>query len=195
VAEPAQSRITYEEYLLAEEASETKHEYLGGEVFAMAGGTPSHSLLAGKVITALNNALADRPCAVFTSDLRIRIDAANVSTYPDIAVVCGSLESSEVDRNAATNPILIVEVLSDSTEAYDRGQKFAYYRELPSLREYVLVSQGQPRIESYYRNAEGDWVLRDARSGDTLTLRALEGVTLETDAIYRDPLATPNQPA
>jgi Uma2 family endonuclease len=181
--------MTYEEYLAAEQVSDVKHEYLRGEVFAMAGGTPTHASLAAAVIVALGNALTGRPCQVFTFDLRVRIDPTDLSTYPDITVVCGSFEHSSVDPNAAVNPTLIVEVLSDSTEAYDRGEKFAHYRRLPSLREYLLVSQREPRLEAYAKNSAGEWVLHEARAGETLTLRSLEGVSLETDAIYRDPLA------
>ena len=189
MAEPAPSRMTYEEYLAAEATSETKHEYLRGEVFAMAGGTPAHARLAMAVGHALMTALAGRPCAVFGSDLRVRIEDTDLSTYPDLIVVCGSFEPAKIDANAATNPTLIVEILSDSTEAYDRGQKFAHYRQLPSLREYLLVSQREPRLESYFRNEAGEWVLTEARAGESLLLRSLEAVRLETDAIYHDPLA------
>ena len=182
--------MTYEEYLAAEAVSDTKHEYLRGEVFAMAGGTPTHARLAMAVGAALSNALGDRPCEVYSSDLRVRIEETDLSTYPDITVVCGRFEHSTQDRNAVINPVLIVEVLSDTTEAYDRGQKFAHYRRLPSLREYVLVSQREPRIESYYKNEAGKWVLEEAHSGETLMLRSLEGVRLETDAIYRDRLSS-----
>jgi Uma2 family endonuclease len=189
VVEPAPDRMTYEEYLAAEAVSDTKHEYLRGEIFAMAGGTPTHARLAMAVGTALSNALSTRPCVVYSSDLRVRIEGTDLSTYPDITVICGSFEHSKIDANATTNPVLIVEILSDSTEAYDRGEKFAHYRRLPSLREYVLVSQREPRIESYCRNEAGEWVLTEARTGETLALRSLEGVRLETDAIYRDRLA------
>jgi Uma2 family endonuclease len=102
----------------------------------------------------------------------------------------GDLQRSEIDHNAATNPVLIVEVLSDSTEAYDRGQKFAHYRRLPSLREYLLVSQREPRLESYRRTAAGEWVLSEAGAGQKLTLSSLDSIQLETDLIYRDPLAS-----
>jgi Uma2 family endonuclease len=189
MAEPATSRMTYDEYLVAEAAAEVKHEYLRGEVFAMAGGTPTHARLAAAVIRELSNALADRPCEVFTSDLRVRIEATDLSTYPDVTVVCGDLQHSDVDVNAATNPILIVEILSESTEAYDRGEKFAHYRRLPSLREYLLVSPHAPRLEAYARNAEGEWVLHEAGVGESLTLRSLDGVRLQTDAIYSNSLA------
>lgn len=188
MAELAPQGMTYEEYLAAERCSDVKHEYLRGEAYAMAGGTPTHAGLAMAVGVALSNALAGRPCRVYGSDLRVRIDATDLSTYPDITVICGRFESASIDPDAATNPMLIVEVLSDSTEAYDRGEKFAHYRRIPSLREYLLVSQREPRLESYARNAEGSWVLAEAGSGQTLVLRSLDGVQLPADAIYRDPL-------
>lgn len=189
MAELAPNRMTYEGYLAAERASDTKHEYLRGEVYAMAGGTPTHAGLAMAVGVALSNALSGRPCRVYGSDLRVRIDATDMSTYPDLTVICGRFEGADIDADAATNPILIVEVLSDSTEAYDRGEKFAHYRRLPSLREYLLVSQREPRLEAYAKNAEGAWVLSEAGAGETLALRSLEGVRLQIDDLYRDPLA------
>ncbi|WP_258182782.1 Uma2 family endonuclease [Enhygromyxa salina] len=187
---PEPMRMSYADYLAAEEASETKHEFLRGQVYAMAGGTPEHAGLAGAVIAELSAALRGRPCRVFSADLRVRIEATDLSTYPDVTVICETLERSELDANAATNPTVIVEVLSDSTEAYDRGEKFAHYRRLPSLREYVLVSQREPRIESYFKNAAGVWVLSEAGAGETLALASLDGVSLATDLVYRDPLSS-----
>jgi Uma2 family endonuclease len=183
--------MTLDAYLDGEQRSEIKHEYLRGEVYAMAGGTPEHAALAMAVGAALTTALAGRKCRVFSSDLRVRVEATDLSTYPDLTVICGRFEHAAADPNAATNPTLIVEVLSDSTEAYDRGEKFAHYRRLPSLREYLLVSQREPRLEAYRRNAAGEWVLSEAGAGEVLVLASLEGVRLETDAIYRDPLAPP----
>lgn len=180
--------MTYADYLEAEEASDTKHEYLRGESYAMAGGTPEHAALMAAIIRRLGNALDDHPCRVYTSELRIRIEATDLTTYPDVSVVCGPLARSKLDRNAITNPILIVEVLSDSTEAYDRGEKFDHYRQLPSLREYLLVSQRRPKLESYRKNEQGIWMLSEAGAGQTLTLAAVEGVRLDVDLIYRDPL-------
>jgi Uma2 family endonuclease len=187
--EPAVARMSYGEYLAAEATSTVRHEYLRGEIYAMAGGTPSHALLAMAIGSDLRVALAGRPCGVFSSDLRVRIQATDLSTYPDVTVVCGKLEHANEDPHAATNPVLLVEVLSDSTEAYDRGEKFAHYRRLPSLREYVLVSQREPRLEAYYKNADGAWTLAEAGAGQVLELRSLEGVRLDVDALYRDPLA------
>jgi Uma2 family endonuclease len=180
--------MTYAAYLAAEEVSTTKHEYLRGEVYAMAGGTPEHAALMMAIGAELLLALRGRPCRVYGSELRIRIDATDLSTYPDVSVVCGPLITSTIDRNAATNPIVIVEVLSDSTEAYDRGEKFAHYRRLSSLREYILLSQHKPRIESYRKNEQGIWMLAEAGAGETLTLAAFEGVHLDVGLIYRDPL-------
>jgi Uma2 family endonuclease len=189
VGVPEPQHMTYAAYLAAEEVSEIKHEYLRGEVYAMAGGTPEHAALQAAVLIELGVALRGRPCQAYGSDLRVRVDSTDLSTYPDITVVCGSLETSIADRQAATNPILIVEVLSDSTEGYDRGEKFAHYRRIPSLREYVLVSQHRPRIESYYKTEQGAWMLGEAGAGEKLTLAALEGVSLDVDLIYRNPLA------
>ncbi len=181
--------MTYEQYLDAEHASVVKHEYLRGEVYAMAGGTPTHAALAMAIGAALANALAGRQCRVFGSDLRVRVEATDLSTYPDVTVICGRLQTADGDEDAATNPILIVEVLSDSTEAYDRGEKFAHYRRLPSLREYILVSQHERRLEAYARNSEGAWVLAEAGATERLALRSLDDVVLDVDMIYRDPLA------
>lgn len=189
MVEPQLDRMSYAAYLTAEEASDTKHEYLGGEVYAMAGGTPEHAALIAAVTGELVVALRGRPCRVYSSELRVRIDATDLSTYPDLSVVCGSIVPATIDRNAITNPILIVEVLSDSTEAYDRGEKFGHYRHLPSLREYLLVSQRRPKLESYRKSEQGVWMLSEAGAGEALTLAAVEGVRLDVDTIYRNPLS------
>lgn len=182
--------MTYAAYLEAEARSERKHEYLRGEVYAMAGGTPEHAALIAAVSTELSVALRGHPCRVYSSELRVRVEATDLSTYPDVVVVCGALETAGEDPNAATNPVLIVEVLSDSTEAYDRGDKFAHYRRLPNLREYLLVSQSKPLLESYRKSSEGVWMLAEAGSGERLTLAAVDGVQLDVDGLYRDPLTT-----
>jgi Uma2 family endonuclease len=186
------ARMTYAEYLAFEEASDTKHEYVNGEVYAMAGGTPQPSALAGAVTAALVNALRDRRCRVLTSDARIRVTATKMSTYPDVSVVCQSLEVAPDDANGIVNPTIVVEVLSDSTESYDRGAKAAHYRRIPSLREYVLVSQHEPLIEVWRRNAErGRFEIAvEARAGERVELTSCgESIFLDVDEIYRDPLA------
>jgi len=179
--------MTYAEYLAQEETAEVKHEFINGEVRAMTGGTIKHSALASRLNTALSNALAGRRCQVYSSDGRVRIVVANVSTYPDLTVVCGSLVTAPDDPNAIINPVVLVEVLSDSTEGYDRGKKFERYRRLPSFQAYMLVSQDAPRIE-VYQCQDGRWALTEAGAGESVTIDAIS-VTLDVDTIYADPLA------
>lgn len=185
---PAQKKMTYAEFLAFEEASVEKHEFLNGEVFAMAGGTLEHGALAAAFILALGKALEDRPCRIFTSDVRVRIHATGLTTYPDVSVACGKAEVDVEDSHALVNPVMIVEVLSDATEAYDRGEKAAHYRHIPSLKEYVLVSQHRPRIEVYRRNEAGRWELYEYEGGASCELVSV-GVSVSVDHVYRDPLA------
>lgn len=186
MAEPLRAKTSYAEYLAAEETSAEKHEFLDGEVRAMAGGTISHGALAARLAYLLGAALDGKPCSVFSSDVRVRIEASNRTVYPDLTVVCGRLERSAVDAEAIANPVLIVEVLSDSTEAYDRGEKWRHYRRLPSLHEYVLVSQREPLIE-VFRRAGAAWTPLEAGPGESIELASL-GVSLGVDALYADPL-------
>ena len=181
-------RLTYSEYLAAERLSEVRHEYLRGEVWAMAGGTPEHGRLAANVIAELRGALRGRPCAVFTSDVRVRVAQTDRSTYPDVSVVCGERTTADDDPDALTSPIVIVEILSESSEADDRGEKWAHYRRLASLREYVLVSQREPRIEVFHREPDGRWMFSEAGAGQHAALGSVR-VTLSVDAVYEDPLA------
>ncbi len=180
--------LSYADYLAMEQASTTKHEYLCGEAFDMAGGTPEHSALAMSFGAALVSLLRVRPCRVFNSDLRIRNPETEFASYPDVAVVCRQLQPPSDDPNSVTNPTLIVEVLSDSTEGYDRGEKFAHYRRLSSLQEYVLVSQKEPHIEVYRRNEAGRWELFEYGKGEQVELASVGG-KIDVDEIYRDPFA------
>jgi len=181
------ARMTYAEYVASEVASPSKREFIRGQVYAMAGGTPEHGALAAAVIGEMREALRGKPCRVYSSDLRVRIPDTDLATYPDASVICGRLETAPDDSNAAINPKLLVEVLSESTEAYDRGSKAAHYRRIPSLQEYVLVAQDEQRIEVYRRNDEGGWVLYEARPGEKLELRSI-GVSLDVSAVYENPL-------
>lgn len=185
------ARMSYAEYLAFEARGSTKHEFINGEVFAMAGGTIEHGALAVAISTALSNALQGRPCRVLSSDVRVRVQATGIATYPDVSVVCAGIEVAPDDASGVLNPVLVVEVLSDSTEAYDRGAKAAHHRRIPALREYVLVSQREPLIEVYRRNERGNWELvAEARRGERAELASCgEVITLDVDAIYRDPLA------
>ena len=153
----------------------------------MAGGTPEHARLSSRVIRALGGALEGRPCEVFTSDLRVHVAATGRTTYPDVTVVCHERRTAEADPDAITNPTLLGEVLSPTTEAGDRGEKFAHYRRIESLVEYVLVAQDEARIEVYRR--QGDfWALREYGTDERAELASL-GVSLDVSSIYADPLA------
>ncbi len=147
-------RYTVDEYVELEEKGDTKFEFFEGEIFAMAGGTPDHSLIAGNLIALLHNALRPRGCSVFTSDLRLKVEATGLCTHPDVTVLCGP---GKYDGTFLLNPTLIVEVLSKSTEGYDRGGKFDHYRTIKSLHTYLLVSGDAPRVEQYVRKTVSEW--------------------------------------
>lgn len=155
----------------------------------MAGGSPEHARLSQAMGAELRAALRGKPCAPFSSDLRVKVVATGRATYPDVTVVCGGIERAADDDAAVTNPTLLVEVLSDSTESADRGDKWAHYQRIPQLREYVLVSQNTPRIEVYSRDPEQPdlWHYREHVAGALAHLPSL-GVSLEVDAIYASPL-------
>ena len=180
------ARMTHAEYLAAESRSEVRHEFLNGDVWAMAGGTPEHGALAAAVIGELGVTLRGKPCRAYTSDVRVRVQATGLSTYPDVTVVCGAAETAAEDPAALVNPVVLVQVLSDTTEAYDRGAKAAHYRRIPSVQAYLLVSQGDPLIE-LYRRRDDRWELIEARPGEWLDLAALD-VRLDVQAVYANPL-------
>lgn len=184
MGEPARKLgATFAEYVACDEASELKHEYVDGEIFAMSGGTPAHALLATNMSRILGNKLQGRSCRVFNSDLRIRVQETGLATYPDVSVVCGKLERDPENANTVTTPVVIVEVLSPSTEKYDRHQKFDHYRLIPTLRDYLLVSQDKRHVAHYARNADDSWTLRDIRPPTELVITSL-GVALSLDELY-----------
>jgi len=178
-------RMTYAEYCAFEREATVKHEYLRGEVFAMAGGTLEHGRLAMHVGRLLGNALEGRPCRVLSSDVRVRVEATDFDTYPDLSVVCGEPQTTEADDHALINPLMVVEVLSRSTEGYDRREKASHYRRIPSLRAYLLVAQDQPRLELQVRTTDGRWQVLEAGPGERLPIEPLE-IDLDVDPIYRD---------
>ena len=155
-------QLTAAEFLEIERRAEFKSEFFDGEMFAMSGGTRWHSLISTNLAREFGNRLKGRPCVPYNTDLRVKIESTGLFTYPDLTVVCGSPELLDDEMDTLLNPTVIVEVLSDSTEAYDRGKKFEHYRQIPSLREYLLVSQKEPRIEQFVRQDSGFWQLRDA---------------------------------
>ena len=179
---------TYEEYRGFEDANPARHEYVDGQILAMAGGTPAHARLQAAVLFAFERRLDGRPCQPFPSDLRVKIVATGVATYPDVTVVCGAIETAPGDPHAVINPTVIVEVLSDHTEAYDRGEKLEHYRQIPTLAAYLLVSHRERRVETRRRAADGRWTEHHAGRGDTVPLEAL-GIELTVDELYdRSPL-------
>lgn len=180
--------VPFADYLEAEQRSDTKHEWFNGAVYAMSRGTPEHARLSARVVRLLGNALPG-DCEVYSSDMMLYVAEAKLSTYADASVVCGPLETITVKRNgrslgeAVTNPVVIVEVLSESTERYDREEKFGYFRTLPSLQEFVLVSQDEAAIEVFRRPGESReaWECERAGAGGRVTIH---GCTIEVDALY-----------
>lgn len=180
------TKVSYAEYLAEERASETKHEYVNGEIFAMAGGSPEHARLAFDLGFLLKSAFGGRACVVYSSDARVRIEATGRATYPDLTVVCGKLETSADDPDAITNPTVLVEVLSPTTASSDRENKWAHYRRIPGLQAYVLVSQDEPRIESFRRDG-ARWIYEEAGPGESLRIGGVE-VDVSVDALYASAL-------
>jgi Uma2 family endonuclease len=173
-----------QDYLQRERAAEFKSELFDGEVFAMSGGSPRHSLVKTNVTGELRNQLRGRPCTAYDSDLRVKVDATGLYTYPDAGVSCGPLQFDDDQHDTVLNPTVLVEVLSDSTEAYDRGKKFNHYRRIESLREYLLVAQDEAKIERFQRNVDGTWTLTEA-SGLEATLRLPSlGIDLSLREVY-----------
>lgn len=166
-----------------EELSVEKNEYFDGHILAMAGGSPEHAFLASRMILALGKQLQGKPCQPYGSDLRARVEATSLTTYPDVLVVCGRLRRDPEDPHSVLNPTVIVEVLSPSTEAYDRGEKFRHYRQIPSLKDYVLVSQGQAQVDHFERQSDDRWLLRSAGAGEQITLASI-GCVVAVDALY-----------
>jgi Uma2 family endonuclease len=181
---PSRHRYTYEEYLAYERDSGLKHEYEDGSILAMAGGSRRHNALASRVSAALE-AARGRGCVAFQSGQKVRVLATGKATYPDASMVCGPIEGDPADPSGATitNPTLIVEVLSASTEEEDRGNKWQHYQLIPSLMEYVLVSQTHPRVESYRRLPSGTWEYRDTTDG---RVQLLSGATFDIATLYAE---------
>jgi Uma2 family endonuclease len=182
----ANPRTTYtvEEYLAFERQSDTKHEYFAGEIVAMAGASYEHSLIVMSTGVSLYNQLRGRPCATLPSDQRLRISPIGPLTYPDIMVVCGQPQFTDERPDTVTNPTVIVEVLSPSTESDDRGRKFKHYRTIESLQEYVLIAQDEYRIEHYVRAENGWWRFTEAVGpGASIQLDSI-GCTLALADVY-----------
>ena len=170
---PKQEFITPEEYLALEEKADHKSEYHDGEIFAMAGASVNHNQICVNLTSTFARLFGQKPCRVFMSDVRLHVQKSGLYTYPDVIVICGKVEYVPNRDDTITNPILIVEVWSDSTQAYDRGEKFAMYRQIPSLQEYVMIDQNRPYIEHFRREGHF-WVLETLEQMEAiLTLPSL----------------------
>jgi Uma2 family endonuclease len=171
----ARSRCSVEEYLAFERGADLRHEYLSGEVFAMVGASEPHNLIVTNTVAALHPQLKGRPCKIYATDMRVKVAPSGLYTYPDVVVVCGPAQFDDEQRDTLLNPTLLIEVLSASTEAYDRGDKFEHYRKLASLAEYVLIAQDHPHVEQFSRRPDHHWLLAecDGRSS-TVRLASIE---------------------
>jgi Uma2 family endonuclease len=181
---PAMVRLTPAEYLARERQAETKSEFFNSEIFAMAGASRAHNLIVANIARDLGVQLEDRPCELYPADMRVKVSETGLYTYPDVVVVCGEPQFEDDHVDTLLNPTLIVEILSPSTEAYDRGGKFAHYRELPSLREYVLISQDRCRVERFLRQPDEEWVLAVADEMSAALPLASIGCDLQLSRVY-----------
>jgi Uma2 family endonuclease len=173
------------EYLTWERQAEAKHEYYRGEIYAMAGATRKHNLIAGNVLGVLHLQLRKRPCEVYPSDMRVKITPTGLYTYPDVVVVCDRPQFDDDERDTLLNPTVLVEVSSPSTEDYDRGDKFAHYRTLASLVDYLLIAQERLHVEHYQRQPGGAWLLREYRALDQVVEIASIGCQLTLADVYQ----------
>ena len=159
--QPAIKYLTPEEYLALEEAAEFKSEYYQGEIFNMAGASTNHNRIIRNVLSKMHPVLMNTKCEAFMNDIRVWIASKELFTYPDILVVCNKLEYYPDRNDTITNPKIIIEVLSESTENYDRGKKFLFYRSIPTFREYILIDQYSVHIEQFYIGTDGNWILKE----------------------------------
>lgn len=183
MADAAEHRLSSEEYLAAERASSTRHEYVHGAVVAMAGAKLAHNAIVANVLGELRHALRDKPCSVLASDMRVRIPSTGNYRYPDASVACDPIRHEDDEMDTLLNPSVLVEVLSDSTEAADRGEKFRDYRSIPGFRDYLLVDQKEPLVEHYVRQDNGLWTYRDAGPSDRIILVSC-GVEIRVNELY-----------
>ncbi len=180
----AKPQFTPEEYLKLERTSAQKHEYSRGEIFAMGGASARHVLIVGNVARELGNQLRDRRCTVYSVDLRVSVSPDGLYTYPDVIVVCGDPQFIDTELDTLTNPTLIVEVLSESTKNYDRGEKFEQYRQILSFAEYLLIAQDKIHVEHYLRQNDGSWILTETNDPGAVIELASINCRLSVTEIY-----------
>lgn len=181
------SNLSYQDYINVEEATGIKHEYHQGTVVAMSGGTIEHSLISKSVLVLLDNALKQKKknCKLLNSDAKLHIETSNKFLYPDAMVICGEIEKPKNEVSSVVNPTVIIEVLSKSTEAYDRGDKFYFYRQVPSLKEYILIDQYKPLADIHTKNGDFWSIKRVQGLGSKLEITSLE-MYLDLSDVYQD---------
>lgn len=177
-------RLTPEQYLEIERRADHKSEYLSGEIFALAGVSEAHALVMGNIFSELHQQLKARPCKVYQSEMRVKVDATGLYTYPDVVVVCGEARFDDSRTDTLLNPTVLIEVLSKSTEGYDRGEKFLHYRRLGSVTDYLMVSQHTLRIEHFVRQQEDQWLLSEASGPEAIVEISSIGCRLALAEVY-----------
>ena len=182
--QPQERLYTSDEYLERERKSNYKSEFLAGQIYAMSGGSPKHAKIGANIIREIGVQLKGKTCDVYTSNLKVRTTYNGLYAYPDVTVVCGSLIFHDEEEDVIVNPTLIVEVLSRTTEAYDRGQKWAQYQSIASLQTYVMIAQNEPRIEQYVRQSDDTWLLSTAAGIDKSIYLASIDCTLALSEVY-----------
>lgn len=181
----AATRVSPEEYLERERKTESRSEYRNGEIIAMSGASAAHARIVRNLVSKLDFQLGDGPCEVFSNDLRLGVRAANLYAYPDVIVICGELEMADDYADMVLNPVVLIEVLSKSTRQYDRGEKFAGYRTIPSLREYLTVDQYRIHVEHWSRQADGQWPCKEFRDRNAVIRLESVEIDLRVADIYR----------
>ncbi len=184
MAQPEKEYVSPEEYFEMEKNAGNKNEYFNGEIFAMTGASFNHNLIAVNITSALHGALREFPCYVLASDMKIQVEKAEHYVYPDVSIICDAIEFSRERDDVITNPIVLFEVLSDSTKDYDRGSKFMAYRSITSLKDYILVDQYSRHVEHFQKNDAGQWVLDEYNSQSDAFIIKSVGVELSLKTIY-----------
>lgn len=179
-----QTLLTPEEYLAIERKSEIKHEYFDGEMFAMVGASKRHNLITANLVRVLGNQLLESPCNVYASDMRVKVSASGKYTYPDVVVACVEEKFDDAENDTLLNPVVVIEVLSESTEAYDRGKKFEHYQNIKSLIEYLLVAQEPYRIEQYVRQNDREWRYYEYHDAEDISTVSVIGCELALKDVY-----------
>lgn len=181
-------KISIEEYIALSQEQDQKYEYHDGQLFAMAGGTIEHGIIGGNVLTEIGTQFKSKESSCFplNSDVRLHVRQGNKIFYPDVMIVCNKIERSETEKNSITNPTVIVEVLSDTTESYDRGDKFYFYQQIPTFKEYILVSQNKPQIDVFKRGTENMWAFKRYQAENKILKIESIDVDISFDLIYRN---------